>query len=183
MEMKSSDGKTWYSHEHMVQLIMKGKVYDGDCKVSGYSTDIENIYMTEASKNIRLKNYKDVNVRYNAQLQVQINYVDSEILRMLNERYKSSMDPMCQDVKEARIHQTVRRSGNAFMRNVGDATVTFECAKIIVESIVDEKCFKQLPVKDDSGKRWYMDPQTRILLLRGAETICSPSQIPVFKDL
>ena len=183
MMMKSRDGKIWYSHEHMVQLQMKGKAYDGDCKVSGYSTDVENVYMTDANKNIKLKNYKDLNVRYNAQLQVQINYVDSEILRRLSERYKTSMDPLCQDVQEAKIHQTVRRSGNAFMRNVGDATVTFECSKTMVESVVDEKCFKQLPVKDGSGKRWYLDPQTRILLLKGAETICSPSQIPVLKDM
>ena len=70
MMMKSRDGKIWYSHEHMVQLQMKGKAYDGDCKVSGYSTDVENVYMTDANKNIKLKNYKDLNVRYNTQLQV-----------------------------------------------------------------------------------------------------------------
>ena len=183
MEMKSYDNKIWFNHEHMVQLKRGAKTYDSECKVAGYVTDIPGVYMTTEDAKTTLPLVSEASVKYNAHVQVQLNYIDSEVMRKLKDRYKISVDPQCQELHAATIHKTIRTDENTFVRNVGDATVQFECARVFVKARnPDGQCYKQLPVEDEEGLSWFLDPQTRILVTNGTSTICSLSSVPILRS-
>ena len=184
MEMKSYDNKIWFSHENMVQLRRGSKVYDNDCNIEGYATDIAGVYITPAKGKVKLPQVSEASVKYNAHIQVQLNYIDAEVMRKLNNRYKISIDPQCQEIHAATIHTTIRTDENTFVRNMGDATVMFECRRINVKvRRVDGRCFKQLPVTADNGEDMFLDPQTRILVNSGTETLCSLASVPVLRNV
>ena len=182
LSFQTSDDKTYYNHERMVQVKRGQAVYDSDCKVAGWSTDIRGLILVDGRKTIKIRSLTTDAVNINSHYQSQLNYLDREIERKIEERYQLSMDPQCKNIQASSVHQTVRLSHNEFSRNMGDVTVMFKCKEVTVTAAnVTDRCFKQLRVNQD-GRERYMDVNTRILLDRGTETYCSISAVPVVRD-
>ena len=75
----------------MVHLRRRSKVYDNDCNIDGYATDIAGVHITPAKGKIKLPQVSEASVKYNAHIQVQLDYINAEVMRKLNNRYKISI--------------------------------------------------------------------------------------------
>ena len=182
MRFQTRDGKTLYNHQKMVQLQKLGPIYDAQCDVTGYKTDVKGIILVRGGATLKLREMSEESVSLNAQYQTQLNFIDSEITRKIQEHYTYSIDPKCRAITDAVVHKTRRLRDDVFMRNLGDLTVTFKCSQVVVQaSNTTEKCYKQLAVVHN-GERKFLDVDTRILIRKGTETFCSLANIPVVRD-
>ena len=182
MAFQTTDDKAFYNHDRMVQVKKGAATYNAECKIAGWSTDISGLVLVDGRKTMRLRTISSESVNLNAQYQSQLNFLDQEISRKIEESYQLSMDPQCKEIQASSVHQTIRLSHNKFSRNMGDVTATFKCKEVEVKMAnVTDKCYKQLRVSQN-GRERYLEVNTRILLDRGTETICSVANVPIVRD-
>ena len=87
MRFKTRDGKMLYNHQKRVQLQKLGTVYDAQCDVTGYKTDVKGIILVHGGATLKLREMSEELVSLNAHYQTQLNFIDSEISRQIQEHY------------------------------------------------------------------------------------------------
>ena len=184
MPLTTTNNREYYNHDHLVQLTRGITSYDTNCGQSYIKTDLEGIYMIKAERGIKLAKMNINSVDFNAQLQVQINYLSSEVSQRFGKHYKRNHDPDCRDIMSSPLHETVKLDSNSFLRNLGDVSVKFDCQPIRVNAMnVTDKCYKAVPVTDSLGKPWFLEPESKILVEKSSETFCSVANVPIVRGV
>ncbi len=184
MDLSTVDQSQYYSNQHMIALTKKEKVHNDQCRVSIWSTNIEGLYLMDLGvKNLARLSMDSINVY--AHWQSQLDFLGSRIVTSAQSAYSAAVDPECLRLQFAPLHQTIQLPSHRFTRNLGDASVLFNCAPTLVKlrNVTEEgQCYVQPPVVDKKGKEWYIDPNTRVLLNAGVITSCEESSAPVLKS-
>ena len=185
LELKTADNKNYYNNEHMVAFTQTEKAYSQTCHVTYWNTNIEGLFLLDTrSPNLARMNMDSINIY--AHWQSQIDFLGSKISSPAKSAYTAATDPECLRLQIAPLHQTLQLPSHRFTRNLGDASVLFKCTPCTVKlanTTEEDDCYVQPPVVDKKGKRWYIDPSTRILLQAGAVTSCEDSSAPVLKAI
>ena len=185
MQTDDHNPSTFYNHPHMIQFSITGQSYDADCNFNVYETDLHDVFAMDYKKKNLLKlqkvNTQEINIA--SHFNTQIKFLSSEILRNLQDTYKFKNSPSCKTIMNGNAMTTTKITGSTFSRNLGDVSILFTC-KITTVSPDNSTsgCYRQLPVTDEEGKNWYLDPTTRILLKSGSRTICGSSTVPIYRN-
>ena len=184
MGLTTSDGKTMYNNEHMVQLTKGTTTHDNNCNIDYIHTDMENVYLIQARGSLNLDKVDANSVDLNSQYQTQLNYLESEIRKRMGEKYNDENGAMCSEIMQSELHETKKLKNNKFIRNLGDVSTAFKCTPVVVRAVETTKeCYKHVPVVDSAGKRWFLDPESKILLEKSSQTKCNIANVPVVKSL
>ena len=182
MPLTTTDQRVYVNHDHLVQLTRGLTKYDVHCGQAYVKTDLDGIYLIRAERGIKLAKFNTNSVDFNAQLQVQINYLSGDVTQRVRRHYKKRHDPDCNDILNSPIQQTTKLGSDAFLRNLGDVSVRFQCKPVRVHALnTTDKCFKAVPVTDAAGKLWFLEPESKILLEKSSETYCSVANVPIVK--
>ena len=184
MPLTTTNSREYYNHDHLVQLTRGITSYDVNCGQSYVKTDLDGIYLIRAERGIKLAKMNINSLDFNAQMQTQINYLSSEVSQKFGRQYKKRHDPDCRDIMNSPLHETVKIDSNSFLRNLGDVSVKFECQPVRVHAMNNtDKCYKAVPVTDNSGKPWFLEPESKILVEKSSETYCSVANVPIVRGV
>merc|ERR1712082_114884 len=185
VEMETADMKIFFNHAHMIQITMGEEFYDNDCRIHLTKTDLPNIYVADASthKKSELKQMNSNSIHLDSHYTTQLRFLGSEIIRQLQKTYSFTTSPLCQKIMSGNTQITTRIDRGRFIKNIGDVSLLFQCSETAVtHRNTSRGCSKQLPVLDKKLRKWFLDPQTRILLKDGARTRCNAVDVPVYKN-
>ena len=185
MQTDNHNPSTFYNHAHMIQFTIIGQTYDSTCNFNIYETDLHDVYAMDFKKRNMLKlqkvNTQEISIA--SHFNTQIKFLSSEILRNLQDSYKFKNSPSCRMIMGVSTMITTKITGNTFSRNLGDVSTIFSCkATTVSPANSTSGCYRQLPVTDEEGQNWYLDPTTRILLKSGSRTICGSSTVPIYRN-
>ena len=182
--LSSNDGTTLFNHAHLVQLTIGTMKHVPNCEISVVRTDLDGIYLIKAVLGLKLSHFNEHSVDLNSQYQTQLNYLSSHVATTVSNRYREENGIDCIDILDAELHKTNKLRDNSFIRSLGDISVKFHCSPVVVRAIDNsEECFKHVPVVDGSGKMWFLDSESKILLEKSSQTRCNIATVPVVQSL
>ena len=182
--LSTNDGKTFFNHALLVQMTVGTVKNYPNCKTSVTMTDLEGIFLVKAVLGMKLSQFDENSVDLNSHYQTQLNYLASEVTHAVSSRYREENGIDCIDILDADLHKTTKLHDNSFLRNLGDISIKFQCTPTVVRAIENsDECYKHVPVVDGTGKTWFLDSESKILLEKSSQTRCNIATVPVVQSL
>ena len=149
--LSTNDGKTFFNHEHLVQLTVGTMKSYPNCKISVIMSDLEGIFLVKAVLGLKLSEFDQRSVDLNSQYQTQLNYLASGVAQAISNQYRSENGVNCIDILEEDLHKTTKLKDNSFIRNLGDISLKFHCTPTVVRALKLRRVLQTCP---SSRWRW-----------------------------
>ena len=181
-ELETATGNEWFNQEVKIQITSLDTYHDTTCDLKITKTTAENIFLVDSSQpTSHLKHINAINIDLSIDLKIRFGYLYSEIRKILQDSYQGR-NPLCNPISRIGISETQSIGPNKFLRNMGDASVSFSCKQVQVAPSTQDECFSMAKVTDITGLTWYLNPNNRILMTRAAQVQCTPAELPIYRN-
>ena len=182
-ELETATGDEWYNQEHKIQITSLDTYHDTACDLKITKTTAENIFLVDDSQSTsHLKHINAININLSIDLKIRFGYLYAEIRKILQDSYKVR-NPMCMHIGRIGLSETQTIGPNKFLRNMGDASVSFSCKQVQVAPATQDRCYSMAKVTDITGLTWFLNPSNGILMTKAVEVQCTAAELPIYRNI
>ena len=182
-ELETATGNEWFNQEVKIQITSLDTYHDTSCDLKITKTSADNIFLVDNSQSTsHLKHINAININLSIDLKIRFGYLYSEIRKILQDSYQVR-NPLCTHIGRIGMSETQTIGPNKFLRNMGDASVSFTCKEVQVAPSTLDGCFFMAKVTDITGLTWYLNPNNRILMTKAVQVQCTPAELPVYRNI
>ena len=183
LKFSTVDMVSFFSDKHKIQFTTGQSFFHEKCKIMILKTDQDGIYLANPDQDLYKVHIIDTqNVDINAHYSSQLLYLNRKLRRHLQQSYDDNTHPACEAIAQTHTASTKWIHGTTFVRNLGDASVVFQCKKTTVAPLENvDQCYERLPVQNIKGNIFYLDQTNRILMDHAPPINCIPSYLPAYR--
>ena len=169
-----------FSNEHRIQFTTLDTFHNDRCKLMIIKTKQVGVFLADLTQDFsQIQSIDTPNINVHAHYTTQLNYLNNKLKTNLQSTFH---DDTCHLISRTPASTTAWLSASTFLRNLGDCSIKFNCAKMTVAPNTNSSiCYSRLPVKDINGKTSFLDQSTRILMDHATPIPCHPSLLPTYK--